>query len=83
MYLIVEEISKRLLEAEILYAESKLPISRNQIGGIEVIDRATPSKVPVAPQLKFILVISGIAGLVLVVLQPLYSSNILIGLLWT
>ena len=72
MNLIAEEIAKRSLEAEILYAESKLPISRNQIGGIEIIDRATPSKIPVAPQLKFILVIAGIAGLILGVTAALF-----------
>ncbi len=72
MNLIAEEIAKRSLEAEILYAESKLPISRNQIGGIEVIDRATPIKIPVAPQLKFILVIAGIAGLILGVTAALF-----------
>ena len=57
------EIAKRLLEAEILYAESKLNTVRNQMGGIEIIDRATPRKIPVSPQLRFILVIAGIAGL--------------------
>ncbi|MXV75828.1 hypothetical protein F4Z99_16340, partial [Candidatus Poribacteria bacterium] len=60
-----EEIAKRSLEAEILYAESKMPTSRNQIGGIEIVDRATPRKIPVSPQLRFILVIAGITGLIL------------------
>ena len=60
---LAEEIAKRLLEAEILYAESKLNTARNQIGGIEIIDRAVPRKIPVRPQLRFILVIAGIAGL--------------------
>ena len=60
-----EEIAKRSLEAEILYAESKMPTSRNQIGGIEIVDRATPRKIPVSPQLRLILVIAGITGLVL------------------
>ena len=62
---LAEEIAKRSLEAEILYAESKLTASRNQIGGIEIIDRAVPRKIPVSPQLRFILVIAGIAGTVL------------------
>ena len=61
---IAEEIAKRSLEAEILYAESKMPTSRNQIGGIEIVDRATPRKIPVSPQLRFILVIAGITGLI-------------------
>lgn len=60
---LAEEIAKRSLEAEILYAESKLNTARNQIGGIEIIDRATPRKIPVSPQLRLILVIAGIAGL--------------------
>ena len=62
---LAEEIAKRSLEAEILYAESKLTSSRNQVGGIEIIDRAVPRKIPVSPQLKVILVIAGIAGTVL------------------
>lgn len=72
MNLVAEEIGKRSLEAEILYAESKLPTSRNQIGGIEVIDRAAPKKIPVAPQLKLTFVIAGIAGLVLGVTAALF-----------
>lgn len=67
-----EEIAKRSLEAEILYAESKMPASRNQIGDIEIIDRATPRKIPVSPQLRFILVIAGITGLVLGVTAALF-----------
>ena len=67
-----EEIAKRSLEAEILYAESKTPTSRNQIGGIEIVDRATPRKIPVSPQLRFILVIAGITGLVLGVTTVLF-----------
>lgn len=62
---LAEEIAKRSLEAEILYAESKLTSSRNQVGGIEIIDRAVPRKIPVSPQLRFILVIAGIGGTVL------------------
>ena len=68
----VEEIAKRSLEAEILYAESKMPTSRNQIGGIEIVDRATPRKIPVGPQLRLILVIAGITGLVLGVTVVLF-----------
>ena len=56
------EIAKRLLEVEILYAESKLTSSRNQMGGIEIIDRAVPRKIPVSPRLRFVLIIAGIAG---------------------
>ncbi|MYA98691.1 hypothetical protein F4X90_03270 [Candidatus Poribacteria bacterium] len=67
-----EEIAKRSLEAEILYAESKMPTSRNQIGGIEIVDRATPRKIPVSPQLRFILVIAGITGLILSVTVVLF-----------
>ena len=67
-----EEIAKRFLEAEILYAESKMPTVRNQIGGIEIVDRATPRKIPVSPQLRFILVIAGITGLVLGVTAVLF-----------
>ena len=60
---LAEEIAKRSLEAEILYAESKLNTARNQIGGIEIIDRAVPRKIPVSPQPRLVLVIAGIAGL--------------------
>jgi len=60
---LAEEIAKRSLEAEILYAESKFNTTRNQIGGIEIIDRAIPRKIPVSPQLRLVLVIAGIAGL--------------------
>ena len=69
---LAEEIAKRSLEAEILYAESKLTTSRNQIGGIEIIDRAVPRKIPVSPQLRLILVIAGIAGTVLGVTMILF-----------
>ena len=61
---LAEEIAKRSLEAEILYAESKLTTSRNQVGGIEIIDRAVPRKIPVSPQFRLILVIAGLAGTV-------------------
>ena len=70
--LLAEEIAKRSLEAEILYAESKMPTRRNQIGGIEIVDRASPRKIPVSPQLRFILVIAGITGLVLGVTAALF-----------
>ena len=76
MNLLAEEIAKRTLEAEILYAESKMPASRNQIGGIEIIDRASPRKIPVSPQLRFILVIAGIAGLVLGVTTALFVEYV-------
>ena len=71
---LAEEIAKRSLEAEILYAESKLNTVRNQIGGIEIIDRAAPRKIPVSPQLKFIFVIAGIAGLLLGVTIALFTE---------
>ncbi|RKU16637.1 hypothetical protein C6503_11980 [Candidatus Poribacteria bacterium] len=67
-----EEIAKRSLEAEILYAESKIPASRNQIGGIEIVDRATPRKIPVSPHLRFIFIIAGITGLILGVTVALF-----------
>ena len=67
-----EEIAKRSLEAEILYAESKMPTSRNQIGGIEIVDHATPRKIPVSPQLRLILIIAGITGLILGVTVALF-----------
>ena len=69
---VAEEIAKRSLEAEILYAESKLNTARNQIGGIEIIDRAVPRKIPISPQLRFVLVIAGIAGLCLGVTTALF-----------
>ena len=69
---LAEEIAKRSLEAEILYAESKLNTVRNQIGGIEIIDRAVPRKIPISPQLRFVLVIAGIAGLSLGVTTALF-----------
>ena len=69
---LAEEIAKRSLEAEILYAESKLNTARNQIGGIEIIDRAVPRKIPISPQLRFVLVIAGIAGLSLGITTALF-----------
>ena len=69
---LAEEIAKRSLEAEILYAESKLNTARNQIGGIEIIDRAVPRKIPISPQLRFIFVIAGIAGVSLGVTIALF-----------
>lgn len=71
---LAEEIAKRSLEVEILYAESKLNTARNQLGGIEIIDRAVPRKIPVSPQLRFILVIAGIAGLSLGVTIALFME---------
>lgn len=71
---LAEEIAKRSLEVEILYAESKLNTARNQLGGIEIIDRAVPRKIPVSPQLRFILVIAGIAGLSLGVTIALFTE---------
>ena len=70
----IEEIVKRSLEVKILYAESKMPSQRNQIGGIEIVDRASPRKIPVSPQIKLILVIAGIAGLLLGVTTALFSE---------
>ena len=70
----LEEIVKRSLEVKILYAESKMPTQRNQIGGIEIVDRASPRKIPVSPQIKLILVIAGIAGLLLGVTTALFSE---------
>ena len=71
---LIEEIVKRSLEVKILYAESKMPTQRNQIGGIEIVDRASPRKVPVSPQIKLILVIAGIAGLILGVTTALFTE---------
>ncbi|CAI8014601.1 hypothetical protein GBAR_LOCUS9108 [Geodia barretti] len=57
---LAEEIAKRALEAEILYAESKLNTARNQIGGIEIIDRAVPRKIPsLGPQEPLLPTIEG------------------------
>ena len=69
-----EEIAKRSLEAEILYAESKMPASHNQIGGIEIVDRAAPRKIPVRPQLRLILIIAGITGLILGITVVLFTE---------
>lgn len=69
---LIEEIAKRSLAAEILSADSKVPTSRNRIGGIEIIDRALPRKIPVSPQLKFIVIIAGIVGLALGVTTALF-----------
>ena len=74
MNVLIEEIVKRSLEVKILYAESKMPTQRNQIGGIEIVDRASPRKVPVSPQIKLILVIAGIAGLILGVTTALFTE---------
>lgn len=69
---LAEEIAKRALEVEILYAESKLNTTQNQIGGIEIIDRAVPRKIPVSPQLRFIVIIAGIAGVSIGVTTALF-----------
>ncbi len=71
---LIEEIVKRSLEVKILYAESKMPTRRNQVGGIEIVDRAAPRKIPVSPQIKLILVIASIAGLVLGVTTALFTQ---------
>ena len=55
------EIEKRYLESEILSAESD--VSSSQKGGIEIIDIAIPRKVPISPQFKLIVILSGIVGL--------------------
>ncbi len=60
-----EEIAKRALDAEILSAESTVTSSQNRRGGIEIIDRAVPRKIPIAPQLKLIVIIAGAVGLAL------------------
>lgn len=69
---LTEEIAKRALEAEILSAESTVPTSRNRLGGIEIIDRAAPRKVPVSPQLKLIVIIAGVVGLTIGVSLALF-----------
>ena len=71
---LAEEIAKRLLEVEILYAESKLTASRNQMGGIEIIDRAVPRKIPTSPRLKFVLLIAGITGVSLGITIALFTE---------
>ncbi len=74
MNVLIEEIVKRSLEVKMLYAESKMPTQRNQIGGIEIVDRASPRKIPVSPQIKLILVIAGISGLILGVTTALFTE---------
>ena len=59
----MEEIAKRSLEAEILSTESDVTIK--QKGGIEIVDIAVPRKIPVAPQFKFIVILSGSVGICL------------------
>ena len=71
---LAEEIAKRLLEVEILYAESKFTASRNQMGGIEIIDRAVPRKIPISPRLKFVLLIAGITGVALGITIALFTE---------
>ena len=66
----MEEIAKRSLETEILSTESD--VTAKQKGGIEIVDIAVPRKIPVAPQLKFLVILSGSVGLCLgVTLAPL------------
>ncbi len=71
---LTEEIAKRALEAEILSAESTVTTSRNRLGGIEIIDRAVPRKIPVSPQLKLIVIIAGVVGLTVGVSIALYTE---------
>lgn len=56
-----EEIEKRYLESEIISAESN--VTALQKGGIEIVDSAVPRKVPVSPQFKLIVILSGVVGL--------------------
>jgi uncharacterized protein involved in exopolysaccharide biosynthesis len=58
-----EEIEKRYLESEIISAGSD--VTALQKGGIEIVDIAVPRKVPVSPQFKLIVILSGVVGLCL------------------
>lgn len=69
---IKEEIEKKYLESEIIGAESD--INPKQKGGIEIVDIAVPRKVPVSPQFKLIVVLSGIVGLCLGITVALFSE---------
>ena len=69
---IKEEIEKRYLESEIIGAESD--INPKQKGGIEIVDIAVPRKVPVSPQFKLIVILSGIVGLCLGITFALFSE---------
>lgn len=60
---LTEEIAKRYLETEILSTESD--VTAAQKGGIEIVDIATPRKIPVSPQFKLIVVLAGVVGLCL------------------
>ena len=69
---IKEEIEKRSLESEIIGAETD--INPKQKGGIEIVDIAVPRKVPVSPQFKLIVILSGIVGLCLGITFALFSE---------
>ena len=69
---IKEEIEKRYLESEIIGAESD--INPKQKGGIEIVDIAVPRKVPVSPQFKLVVILSGIVGLCLGITVALFSE---------
>ncbi len=66
------EIEKRYLESEIIGAESD--INPKQKGGIEIVDFAVPRKVPVSPQFKLIVILSGIVGLCIGITVALFSE---------
>ena len=72
---IKEEIEKRYLESEIIGAESN--INPKQKGGIEIVDIAIPRKVPVSPQFKLIVILSGIVGLCLGITFALFSEFVI------
>ena len=67
---IKEEIEKRYLESEIIGAESD--VNPSQKGGIEIIDIAVPRKIPVSPQFKLIVILSGVVGLCLGIALALF-----------
>lgn len=67
---IKEEIEKRYLEAEIIGAEAD--VNPSQKGGIEIIDIAVPRKIPVSPQFKLIVILSGVVGLCLGIALALF-----------
>ena len=58
-----EEIAKRYLVSEILSTETN--VTAAQKGGIEIVDIGVPRKVPVSPQFKLIVILSGVVGLCL------------------
>lgn len=67
---IKEEIEKRYLESEIIGAESD--VNPSQKGGIEIIDIAVPRKIPISPQFKLIVILSGVVGLCLGIALALF-----------